>query len=544
MRDRFPSEDYGRHLVEEVRARRMTRRDLIRRAGALGLGVPVVGLLLEACGDDPHATPAAAQKPRRGGTLWVAAVTPTSAIDPVTMDDAGSISIVQRIAQYLIWVNQDYTLRPVLATSWRPNADASRWTFQIRQGVKFSDGTALTADDVVASIERVLGAASRTGDPGGLKSVLPAGGAVKSGTYEVTFHLARPFVDFPYAVASTTPNAVILPRNYAGDFVTKPVGTGPFLLTSYKDGAAASLVRNPRYWQTGLPYLDRVEINFNAAVSGTMVAVEGGAADLVCATPAVGSPVYSESDVRFLSVASTYYDQLFFRTDQKPFDDRRVRQAIAYALQRDQIIKELFDGRARPGGDHVFAPGLPHSPTLPQRSYDPARARALLADAGLPNGFTVTLTTQQSGWAPSYARLAQSALREIGVTVRLQTESDSAFRAAGPNAPWLTVPMGIAGWSGRATAQQYYSASFVTGAAGNSAHWSNPDFDALALQYDSTIDEQSRADTARRLAALQQQETPAVIAYWVGSTVVARKTVNGVTASGANSVDLTSAWLA
>lgn len=544
MRNRFPSEEYGRHLVEEVKARRMTRRDLIRRAGAVGLGAPAVGLLLEACGSGAPTAPAAAPKPKRGGTLWVAAVAPTAGVDPVTMDDAGSISIVQRVAEYLIWVNQDYSLRPVLATSWRPNADASQWTFRIRQGVVFSDGSPLTADDVVASIERVVGAAARTGDPGGLASVLPPGGTVKSGAYEVTFHLTRPFVDFPYAVASSTPNAVILPKEYAGDFETKPVGTGPFLLTSYKDGAAASLVRNPRYWQHGLPYLDRIEIGFNSAVGGTMVAIEGGAADLVCATPAPGSPIYSESDVRFLSVASTYYDQLFFRTDQKPFDDRRVRQAIAYALRRDQIIKALFDGHARPGDDHVFAPGFPHSPALPQRSYDPAKARALLAEAGLPNGFAVTLTTQQSGWTPNYARLVQTALREIGVTVHPQTASDSAFRAAGPNAPWLTSPMGIAGWSGRATAQQYYSASFVTGSAGNSAHWSNPAFDALARQYESTLDEQSRAETARRLAALQQQETPAVIAYWVGSTVVARKTVNGLTASGANSVDLTSAWLA
>jgi peptide/nickel transport system substrate-binding protein len=345
-------------------------------------------------------------------------------------------------------------------------------------------------------------------------------------------------------VASTTPNAVILPKSYAGDFEAKPVGTGPFLLKSYTDGAAASLVRNPRYWQPGLPYLDRIEIDFNSAVGGTMVAIEGGAADLVCATPAAGSPVYSRADVRLLSVPSTYYDQLFLRTDRKPFDDSRVRQAIAYALRRDQIIKTLFDGRAQQGDDHVFAPGLPHSATLPQRAYDPAAARALLADAGFPNGFTTTLTTEQSGWMPDYARLVQSALREIGVTVRLDIKDESAFRAAGANAPWLTAAMGIAGWSGRATPQQYYSASFVTGAFGNSAHWSDPAFDALARRYESTIDEQSRADTARRLAALQQQQTPAVIAYWVGSTVVARKTLKGLTASGASSVDLTSAWLA
>jgi peptide/nickel transport system substrate-binding protein len=507
-------------------------------------------VLLDACDGagakpaSPTVRPVAAAKPKSGGTLWIAAVRPAADLDPVTMNDPGSIVLVQQVAEYLVRVGPDYVPVPELAVGWAPNADASVWTFRIRQGVRFSDGTALSAADVVASLRRLLDPASGAGDRAGLRRVLSPDGVVKTGTYEVAFHLSRPFVDFPYLVASTSPNAVILPAAYQGDFAKNPVGTGPFLLRSYKDGAAASLVRNPGYWRSGQPYLDRVEFSFFSSASGTMVGIEGGMVDVACATPALESPVATETDVRLLPVRSTYYDQLFFRTDRAPFHDRRVRQAFGYAIDRDAVISRLFGRRARVGGDHVFAPGFPHSPALAPRPHDPAKARALLAEAGLSAGFTTTLSAENNGWAPDYAALVQSAARDIGVTIQLDLQPSSRFRAPGPDSPWLNAPLGIVGWADAATAEQYYGAAFLTGAPGNSAHWSDPAFDALATQFEGAVDQQTWSGLAQHLAVLQQDETPAVIAYWVDSAVVARNTVQGLSPSGSQSIDLTAAWLA
>jgi peptide/nickel transport system substrate-binding protein len=550
MTDKFPAMDYGQHLVEEVRAQRMTRRDLLRRASVLGLSAPFAGVLLEACGSSPAPASAPAQaagastgKPKRGGTLRVAASAPVAAVNPVTMYDSGSINIVQQVAEYLIWVNPDNTLRPVLATSWKPNSNASVWTVAIRQGVTFHDGSTLTADDVVATFERLVNPNSNSSALTNFKGVLAPGGIKKSGTYEVTFHLQAPFVDFPYTLASTNYNAVVLPKNFDGNFAKNPVGTGPFVLKSYQTQDSATFVRNPHYWQAGLPYLDGSVFTFFSTDSAEAIGLQNSTVDLLPSQPAAGSPLYTDPSVAILSVPSTAYDELFFRTDLPPFNDKRVRQALAYSLQREAIIQNLFQGRAQVGNDEVWAPGFPNSPSIPQRKYDPAKARALLKQAGHESGLVATLTTEQAGSIPQYATLVQAAAQAIGMTIKLDVESQSTFYGSGSNQPWLVVPLGIVDWAARATAQQFFGSAFLTGGVWNSAHWSDPTFDKLTTQYETTVDEQSRASLAKQAALIQQDETPAIIAYWTNGIFAASKKVHGVTPNGSEFVDLTSAWL-
>lgn len=550
VRGGFPAADYGHHLVEEVRAGRLSRRDLLRRAGVLGLAAPFTAILLDACGSSPSTGTSAASPPagasgapKRGGVLTVAASAPVTAVDPITMYDSGSINIVQQVAEYLIWVNPNYTLKPVLATSWKPNADASAWTFSIRQGVKFHDGSTLTADDVVATFERLVNPSSNSSALTNFQGVLGPGGTTKTGPYEVTFHLKTPFVDFPYTVASTNYNTVILPKNYAGNFQRNAVGTGPFVLKSYQTQASATFARNPNYWQPGKPYLDGSVFTFFSTDSAEEIALQNQTVDLLPQAPDAGSALYSDPNVNILSLPSTAYEEFFFRCDRPPFTDVRVRQAIAYSLQRDAIIQNLFQGRAKIGNDEVWAPAFPNSPAIPQRPYDPAKARALLSAAGYHNGFTATLTTEQSGEIPQYATLAQAAAKAIGVTIKLDVESQTTFYGSGSNQPWLVVPLGIVDWAARATAQQFFGSAFRTGAVWNSAHWSNAQFDKLTTQYEATVDEQSRASIARQAALIQQEETPAIISYWHDGVFAAWKTVHGVAPNGSEFVDLSSAWL-
>lgn len=551
MTDRFPAAEYGHHLVAEVRAERMSRRDLLRRAGVLGLSAPLVGALLEACGSAGSPAPAApaapagtaAGTPKRGGTLRVAATAPVAAPDPVTMYDSGSINFVQQVAEYLIWVNPNNTLKPVLATSWKPNADASQWTVAIRQGVTFHDGTPLTADDVVATFERLVNPASNSSALTNFKGVLAPGGTRKTGSHEVTFALQAPFVDFPYTLASTNYNAVILPKSYAGNFAASPVGTGPYVLKSYQTQVAATFTRNPHYWQAGRPYLDGSVFTYFSTSAAEEIALQNSAVDLLPSQPSAGSPLYTDNAVTILSAPSTAYDEFFFRTDRPPFNDKRVRQAIAYSLQRDAIIQNLFQGRAQAGNDEVWAPAFPDSPKIPQRRYDPAKAKALLKAAGHESGLKATLTTEQDGEIPQFATLVQAAAKVVGVTISLDVESQSTFYGSGSNQPWLVVPLGIVDWAARATPQQFFGSAYRTGGVWNSAHWSDPAFDKLTTQYEATVDEQSRAGLAKQAALLQQEETPAIIAYWTNGIFAAGTKVHGVTANGSQFVDLSSAWL-
>jgi peptide/nickel transport system substrate-binding protein len=547
MSDRFPAAEYGRHLVEEVRAGRMSRRDLLRRASVLGLSAPFAGLLLEACGSSPSKPAAssttAAGSPKQGGTIRVGNSAPVAAPDPVTMYDSGSIGVVQQVAEYLIWVNPNNTLQPVLATSWKPNANASEWTVAIRPGVKFHDGSQLTADDVVATFERLVNPKSNSSALTNFQGVLGPGGTKKTGTYEVTFQLQKPFVDFPYTLASTNYNAVILPANYAGDFIKNPVGTGPFTLTSYQTQTSATFARNPHYWQAGLPYLDGVTMTFFASDSAEEIALQNQTIDVLPQAPSAGSPLYTDPSVAILNVPSTAYEEFFFRTDQPPWNNKLLRQAIAYSLQRDAIIQNLFQGRAEIGNDEVWAPGFADSPVLPQRPYDPDKAKALLKQAGHESGLTATLTTEQSGEIPQYATLVQAAAKAIGVTINLDVESQSTFYGSGSNQPWLVVPLGIVDWAARATAQQFWGSAFLTGGVWNSAHWSDPTFDKLTTQYEATVDQQSRTAIAKQAALIMQDETPAIITYWHNGIFATTKRSHGIAPNGSEFIDLRSAWV-
>src|SRR5919198_6008832 len=196
--------EYGYHLVDEVRAGRMTRADLVRRATMMGLSVPAVGLLLQALGG----AEAAASTGKAGGKMRVAMIKPGAALDPVKGFDFGSIASAQMVGDYLAWVDPGGKLRPVLATSWKPDATAKNWTFKLRRGVRFSNGRRFTATDVVATFDRLTDpkVANAT-----LKGVLSKGNTERKDDHTVVFHLDRPFVDFPAVVAVSNYNAVILP---------------------------------------------------------------------------------------------------------------------------------------------------------------------------------------------------------------------------------------------------------------------------------------------------------------------------------------------
>jgi peptide/nickel transport system substrate-binding protein len=238
------------------------------------------------------------------------------------------------------------------------------------------------------------------------------------------------------------------------------------VLKSYQTQASASFTRNARYWQPGKPYLERVEFTFFTATAAQELALQNATIDVSAGPPTSGSALYTDPDVALLYAPSTYYDQFFFRTDTAPFNDVRVRQAIAYSLQREAIVQNLYQGHAQIGNDEVWAPAFPNSPALPQRGYDAARAKALLAAAGHPHGFTATLTTEQSGAIPQYATLVQAAAKTVGVTIHLKVESQTTFYGSGSDQPWLSVPLGIVDWAARATPQQFFGSSFLTGGYG------------------------------------------------------------------------------
>jgi peptide/nickel transport system substrate-binding protein len=474
-----------------------------------------------------------AAEPRRGGTLRVAAGM-TKSIEPLLINNSGAIAVVQQVAEYLAWVESDLSLRPVLATGWATPDGGKTWLFDIRQGVKFHDGQDLTADDVVASFRRFVDPASASAGAAQF-SFLKKENITKTGPYQVRFALDRPIAQFPYY--TTNYNAVILPAGLTGSFAATPIGTGPFKLVGYKPGESVSFVRNEAYWQPGKPHLDRVEFGLYDSPQAMVIALQGDQADVIVGTSYFDTlPLVGNSDFRILEARSAEHRQLTMRVNTKPFDDKRVRQAVALCMRRPELMKGLLGGVGDIGNDHVVAPVFPVKIDVPQRVWDLARAKQLLADSGYPNGVDVDLYTANYLELPQYAQLIEQMLRPAGIRLSLKIEPVNTYYDH-----WTEVAFGLTDWTSRPVPEQMMSESFRSTSESNAAKWKNAEFDDTVQALEAEADPARRSVLANHAAAILNDEVPAVISYFTGNLRPARKTVQGVDANISLFLDLTNA---
>ncbi|MGD8711064.1 MAG: ABC transporter substrate-binding protein [Ectothiorhodospiraceae bacterium] len=520
----------SRNPRDDKRATDLQRRRLLRSMGLAGAAAGTYGLwsgVIRAAEPGPR---------QRGGTLRVA-LPAAKTIDPLKMNAGGAIAMVQQVGEYLVWAEQDLSLRPVLATDWHPENGGKRWIFNLRKGVRFHDGREMTSADVVATFRRLV-------DPDGASvaaSQLPflkPSGVSADDRYTVRFDLQRPVGAFPYYTQIY--NAVILPEDYDGDFAGKPVGTGPFRMTGYKPQEGATFERNPDYWDAPKPYLDGVSMSLYDGSQPQVLALQGDEVDMMLLVGFIDAqPLFEDTTVDVLSVPTAQHRQLAMRTDKPPFDDVRVRQAVALAMNRPAMISALLGGNAELGDDHPIAPIYPEDVKVAQRERSVEKARQLLADAGMPNGFQTELYIGRIAELPQYGVLAQQMLAEAGIDVKLKVEPLNVYYDH-----WTDVSFGLTDWVSRPTAGQILSVAFRGDAQWNAAHWKNDEFDSLLTKFEAEPELAARSRLGTRLAEILNEEVPTVITYFNDGLRPVRRNVRGVSGNMSNYLDLTSAWLA
>lgn len=553
--ERVRLNEYEYHLYQEARSGRMSRRDVLRRAAAMGLAAPVIGVLAS-CGTTPgNGSPSAGSSssgpsgpPKKGGKARFGVQVATAAPDPVTMFDEGSIQAIQMAGEYLCWPNPDNTLSPRLATSWKADTP-SEWTFKLRQGVKFHNGKTMTADDVVATLDLLTNTSNGSSFLSQAKGILDAGQTEKVDDYTVKFHLSQPFVDFPYLMSCYNYNAVILPKGYKiGSFLKTPQGTGPFKVSGYVPNQSVTYVRNPDYWLPGLPYLDGATLTYYQSDQSVLTAAQSGELDIMAYAPYGAAQTLGKSGtMRLVPAKSSAFDTLQMRTDMKPFDDVNKRLAVACCLDRPGLIKTVLDGYGIIGNDHPFGPMFTGTTLVnqqvPQRVQDYKLAKEYLAKAGTPRGFSVTLTTQNYEDVPSYATAIKQMCAPAGIDVNIQQVTQTAFYGSGKNQPWLSVPFGITNWAPRGAPSQFILTAFQSKGIWNSAHWKNSQYTSLFGELSSTLDEQKRSQIAAQMAKIQNAEVPDIMAYWLTQLRAESPKVGGFPAGPAEYLDVRQTWL-
>ncbi|HEX4506916.1 MAG TPA: ABC transporter substrate-binding protein [Alphaproteobacteria bacterium] len=526
-------------VVDELIAGRLDRRGFLRHARRIGMAAPLIGAL--------GFSRTALAEPKRGGTIRVGMTVPAGAVNPLTVADAGGVALLSQAGEYLAVSDPDLMLRPMLAESWGPNEDGSVWTFTIRAGVKFHDGRTMTAADVAATMNRLADPANGSVALSVFAGVLSKGGAVATDEHTVAFHLDAPNGNFPYLVSSDNYNAIILPADYGGDFEKSFNGTGPFRLERFVPRARASFVRKDDYWR-GQALPDRTVFIFYDGIQAQVLAMQGGQLDALLHVPVQGSQaLLVDPGLNVVPLKSSAHEQLHMRTDAGPFADKRVRQALALCLNRDNLVTGLFRGMAAPGNDSPFAPAFPSTDTgVPQRKQDIAQARELLAAAGIPNGFDVTLTTERFIEIPDYAVVVQNAAREIGIRISLNVEDQSSYYgyATFGRSDWLDSVLGIEDYAHRGVPNTLLTASLGSKGAFNAAHFKNAEYDRLGAGYIAALDPAAQRDAAGRIQRLLLDETPVITAYFYDWLSITSKRITGVRPTAAGQLFLDKAGFA
>lgn len=419
-----------------------------RTTGWVTAGVLCAALGLSACGgsssDDGEGGSVAVEEigqggpaeactgsPVKGGRLVYSRQAETQSLDPITLRNGnGDIFATELIYNGL--VRSDPTgktddLVGGVAEKWEVSDDGKKYTFTLRDGIKFSNGDPVTPEDVKFTLDRF-------GDPKVNQVMSVVAGGYKSSkvvddkTVEVT--LSEPVASFLYNI-SIFPAFVVpkkLVEKQGDDFFKKPVGTGPYMVKEFVRGSHLTLERNPNYWEEGKPYLDEVRFNFAADSNSRMLAVKNGDAQIADGVPfSQINALNSDPKLKLQTVKVPLFVGMWLNHQRKPLADKNVRQAMQHALNREEINKGIFRGVGTI--PNSVLPALKYDGSadeVPPYAFDVAKAKELMAASDYPDGFDISLQYPAGyDYYKQLGLLIQQQFSAIGIKVKL-VEQESA----------------------------------------------------------------------------------------------------------------------
>ena len=482
----------------------------------------LIGLALFLCvpGDAVKAA-----EPVQGGTLNVGFFDDAKTLDPVYSVALSERQILFLMFDNLIDIGADFSLKPSLATSWEYQNGEKRVLLHLRTGVKFHDGTDFDADAVKWNLDWRMLPETNSPARSQLSSVIDNVEVVDKAT--VAINLKQPF---PPLLSLLTDRAGLMVspaavKKYGKDFGSNPVGTGPFLLKSWTRGSRIELERNAAYWQQGQPYLDRVIFSdISTAVLGSQRLTTGELDFVAQITPQNARLLESNPDIKLVPVSVGKWYALQWHWDKPPFNNAKLRQAVAYAVDRQRINALLWSGKGSIANSET-PPGLWWSPPDQEHySYDPARAKKLLAESGYDTAIEIPLSAPSDTTLRQLVQLVKENLEAIGLKIRLEPIAQSEWYARAVAKQINFTPMR---WTLRADPDGLIQFLFDTKGAANSTGYSNPEVDKLIAQARGTSDTATRKKLYEQIHQYIAQDLPYVSLAFSGEFVAMNKKVDG-----------------
>ncbi len=466
-----------------------------------------------------------------------------TSIDPHFVNITPNNNVAWHVFEALTHVDEDARLIPGLAESWRP-VGPTTWEFKLRRGVKFHDGSELTAEDVAFSIDRP---ATLTGSPGPFTTFTrPIVAKEIVDRHTIRLKTAAPYAMVPYDMNSV----FIVSKKAAASATTEDfnsgkaaVGTGPYRFARFLRGDRVELVRNDAYWGPK-PAWDKVTFRIVPSDGARVSALLADDLDAIEYVPTADLKRV-RSTPRFRLEQKVSWRTIFFTLDQRhdrppgvtdkggrplernPFKDPRVREAIAKAINRQAIADRVMDGAAAPASNLVAPPVFGHVASLKAEAYDVAGARKLLAAAGYPEGFTLTLAAPNNRYLndDQIAQAVAQMLARVGIEAKVTALPLAAYF---PKARALEFPFAMLGWGSfsadlalRSLVMSYDADKGI--GAWNWGRYSNPRVDQLVIQALATVDERKREALAREAMTLAMADRPVILLHHQVATWAMRR---------------------
>jgi peptide/nickel transport system substrate-binding protein len=482
---------------------KISRREFIRKAAAMGLAATSASLWLPAA--------AKAAVPQKGGRLKIGSSggSTSDSLDPATLPATMPQHVFVCMMNNLVELDANMRPAPILAESLEPSADASVWVFKLRKGVEFHNGKTMTSADVLDTLDYHMNKDSKSP----AKSILSSITEVKAdGDYAVVFKLAEGNADFPFLLSGYRMG--IFPAGTRGADFAKGIGTGPFKLKAYEPGVRFLGERNPNYFKTGMPYFDEVEIIGISDTSARTNALQTGQVHIInqCDVKTYNLLTRAPGIVA-VNVAGAMHYTMPMRCDTAPFDNNDVRLALKYAADREQLLKIVLRGYGSVGNDHPNPTfNRYYASELPQRTYDPDKARYHLKKAGMQDEtFQLHAADAAFSGAVDTAVLYAGQAEKAGVKVKVVREPNDGYWSN----VWMKKSWCMSYWGGRPSEDWFFSLAYAADAKWNETFWKNKTFNQLLKSARAELDEDKRRQMYVEMQRLIRDDGGAVIPLFI-----------------------------
>ena len=455
---------------------KVSRREFLGRAAALGFSATAAGSLLTSA--------AYAAGPQKGGTLKIGVEggSSTENLDPAltTNNTAGSVSRLW--GEPLVELAAKGGLEGRVAESWDSSPDAAVWTFKIRSGITFSNGKPVTAEDVMATMERHSGEDTKSGALGVMRGIK----SMKAEGDKFIVELASPNADLPYLM---TDYHLMIQPNGGKDDPTAAIGTGPYIIKEAEFGVRFVAERNPNHWDTSQGHADQVEIIVINDDTARVAALQSGQVHMISRVPPRTAGLVARApNIKVHTRSGPGHYVFIMHCDTAPFDNNDLRLALKYAINRQEMVDKILAGYGSVGNDSPINSSYPLFTPAEQREYDPDKAAFHFKKSGYDG--TVLLRTSDNSFpgAPDASALFQQSAEKAGIKMEIKREPNDGYWSE----VWNKQPFCTSYWSGRPVQDQMLSTAYLSTADWNDTRFKNEQFDQLLTAARGELDEAKR----------------------------------------------------